>query len=174
MKGIHFNLENFSPVKLFEICITYTQTKIFWIFYLRTPLEHWLAKEKVWQSGPQWGGALNQNVWVQYFGPIPQRKCICWLAVQIFSIKQTAHKLCSIKLCLKLTFNILCIDSNLTSIVNVHFNASGWLCWPRQAIPGDNLPATCIQDQIPRELFPSARQSRVRQYQQNLRILWWV
>ena len=45
--------------------------------------------------------------------------------------------------------------------------------WPksRQAVAGDHLPAAGLQDQVPGEFLSVARQPRVRQHQQNLRLL---
>ena len=45
------------------------------------------------------------------------------------------------------------------------------LCRSRQAIVGNHMPVASLQNQISREFLFVARQSRVRIYQQNIRIL---
>ena len=45
------------------------------------------------------------------------------------------------------------------------------LCWPRQTIPRNHLPSPRLQDQVPRELLPPAREPRVCLYQSHIRLL---
>ena len=47
----------------------------------------------------------------------------------------------------------------------------GRLHWPWKAVPWDCVPAACLQNQVPRELFPLAWKSRVRLNQPHLWIL---
>lgn len=50
----------------------------------------------------------------------------------------------------------------------------GWLCGQRETIPGNHLPSACLQDQIPRELFPAQGQPWVCFHQPHLWVLRWV
>lgn len=49
-----------------------------------------------------------------------------------------------------------------------------WLCWSRQTKFGDYMPSSCLQNQVPWELFSSKGQSWVCLNKQNIWILWWM
>lgn len=51
---------------------------------------------------------------------------------------------------------------------------SGRLCGQREAVSGDHLSASGLQNQIPGELLPAEGKPWVRLHQQNIWILWWV
>ena len=53
----------------------------------------------------------------------------------------------------------------------VELPVPGRLRGPGEAVTGDDLPAARLQDQVPGELLPPQGQPRVRQHQQNLRLL---
>ena len=48
------------------------------------------------------------------------------------------------------------------------------LRWSWEAIFRNHLLVTGVQNKVSRKLFPTQRQPRVRQYKQNIRILWWM
>ena len=48
------------------------------------------------------------------------------------------------------------------------------LRWSWEAIFRNHLLVTGVQNKVSRKLFPTPRQPRVRQYKQNIRILWWM
>lgn len=48
------------------------------------------------------------------------------------------------------------------------------LCGPGEAVPGNHLSSSSLQDQIPGKFLPFARQPWKCQYKQNIRLLWWM
>ena len=56
----------------------------------------------------------------------------------------------------------------------VQLPVPGGLRGPGEAVAGGHLPAAGLQDQVPGELLPPEGQPRVRQHQQNLRLLRWM
>lgn len=48
------------------------------------------------------------------------------------------------------------------------------LCGQGEAVPGNHLSSSSLQDQIPGKFLPFARQPWKCQYKQNIRLLWWM